>query len=294
MADDYQEWIEELAARRPFGDGDRVGTANWIDAAARLRGASSVETGTALSLARPLQNHDSARGDGRPGFAVETYYSDGPIGMGSDHLELDCHGVVNTHLDALNHIALHRTWYGGFAVDDPDAPNVKDLAEHGLFTRGILLDIPRLRGSEWADPERPVGADDFDGALEAAGVDFESGDALIVYMGRDRWERSGKDMVGARGREAIPGIGRSGAEWIAEHAVSLLCWDFLDAYHDSQPAACVHLLNWAIGLVLVDNCDLGTVAERLRSEGRATGGLVVAPLAVPGATGCTVRPLLLV
>ena len=139
-----------------------------------------------------------------------------------------------------------------------------------------------------------MGGDDFDAALAAAAVDFEPGDALVVYMGRDRWEQSGKNMLDARGQEAIPGIGRSGAEWIVEHGVSILCWDFLDSYHASQPAAAVHLLNWAIGLVLVDNCDLGPAATRLHSEGRASGGLVVAPLAVPGATGCTVRPLLLI
>ena len=79
---------------------------------------------------------------------------------------------------------------------------------------------------------------------------------------------------------------------IAEHGVSIVCWDFLDAFHPDEPLAPVHMLNWAIGLVLVDNCDFG----RLRAAGGApgsTGALVVAPLPIEGATGNNVNPLLL-
>ena len=46
--------------------------------------------------------------------------------------------------------------------------------------------------------------------------------------------------------------------------------------------------------VLVHNCALSAAADALHEACRATGGLVVAALAVPGGTGCTVNPLLLV
>src|SRR5262249_22851995 len=288
----WQGWARERAAARG-GPRDCLGTARLIDAAARRRAALCVQSGRTLSLARPLRPHASARGDGRPGFAVEPYYVDGPIGLGGDHLELDCHGHCNTHLDGLNHSAVDRTWYAGWAVDDADGPSVADPARVGLVTGGVSAERRRLPGTRWGGAERPVEGDEIDRALAAAGVRFEPGDALLLHMGRDRWEAAGHVYTDLRGPALVPGAGRSAGEWIADHGVSILCWDFLDANHPSQPLAPIHLLIWGIGLLLVDNCALSVAADALREAGRATGALVVAPLAVPGGTGCTVNPLLL-
>jgi kynurenine formamidase len=287
---DYRAWLGRLAAHARFGGRDRLGTAQLIDAPARLRGVRSVVDGTAVPLARPLVEQASVRGDEHPGLRVDVFYTDGPIGMGSEHVEIDCHGIDLTHLDALNHIALDGTWYGGWAVDDPAGHTVVDLAEHGLVTRGVVIDVPGGRGEPWVDPDRPVTGDDIERALEATATTFEPGDALLLYMGRDRFEAAGHRMAPSRSDVVNPGAGRSAAEWIADHDVSILCWDFLDSNHPSQPLACVHLLTWAIGLVLVDNCDL----SRAAASGRATGQLVVAPLAVPGGTGSLVQPALIV
>jgi kynurenine formamidase len=289
---DFRAWLDGVVPQGRFGAGDRIGTANLIDPAARLRAAGAIQTGATVHLGRPVAQHPSARGDGRPGFALEVYYTDGPIGMGSDHVELDCHGVYNTHLDALNHLSLDRTWYGGWPVDSDDGPSVDHLARHGLFTRGVLADIPALRGTPWVSPDEPVTGDDIDRALATGGVTFEPGDALLLYMGRDRWEGDGNIYRGAGAGIAYPGVGRSGAEWIADHGVSVLCWDFLDSTLPAEQPAPVHLLIWAMGLVVVDNCDLAPAAHMLADARRQAGGLVVAPLRIQGATGCTVNPML--
>ena len=76
-------------------------------------------------------------------------------------------------------------------------------------------------------------------------------------MGRDRYEEHGNAFDGLREGHVMPGVGRTAAEWIADNHVSMLCWDFLDSNHPSQPFVCVHRLIWAIGLLLVDNCELG-------------------------------------
>jgi hypothetical protein len=47
-----------------------------------------------------------------------------------------------------------------------------------------------------------------------------------------------------------------------------------------------------MGLVVVDNCDLAPAAHMLADARRQAGGLVVAPLRIQGATGCTVNPML--
>src|SRR5579862_1096866 len=124
----YLSWLRELARERRFGAGDRRGSLNLIDARARERCRAAVRSGASADLARPLAPARSNRGDGRQAFRLEVFYTDGPIGMGSDHLELDCHGLANTHIDGLNHIALDDTFYGGYRVDDRDGPSVAELA----------------------------------------------------------------------------------------------------------------------------------------------------------------------
>src|SRR6202034_4342637 len=136
---------------------------------------------------------------------------------------------------------------------------------HLLFTRAVLVDIPSVRGTDWVDPSVPVSGDDIDGALAASKTKFEPGDALLLYMGRDRFEKAGGHMDLATD-EPTPGAGASAAHWVAEHDVSLVCWDFLDAVAPSEPVFQLHLLIFAIGLLLVDNSDLGAAAERVRQN----------------------------
>jgi kynurenine formamidase len=194
---------------------------------------------------------------------------------------------------SINHLSLDRTWYCGWEVDDADGPSIGHLADHGLVTRGVVVDVPAARGTEWADPAHPVTGNDIDAALGRTGVEFEPGDALLLYMGRDRWEAAGKRYEGTRSPWPVPGPGWSAARWMADHGVSILAWDFLDTNHPDEPQAPVHLLIWGIGLILIDNCELSAAATAARASGRITGQLVVAPVAVPGGTGCIVRPLLI-
>jgi kynurenine formamidase len=278
---DYRRWLDQLAVARR---GSRIGTAALIDDAARQRAAAATLTGVPVSLARPLA---------QPGFEVEVTYTDGPVGMGADEVTFACHGLANTHLDALNHIALDGTWHGGWSVRDPDAPTVADLADHGLVTRGVLVDITSVRATPWVSADAPVQADDIERALSTTGTRFEPGDALLLYMGRDRFEAAGHELSGQLGPVTVPGVGRSAAEWIVDHGVSILCWDFLDSNHPAEPLGCVHMLVWAVGLVLVDNCDLAAAAAHQHARGVADGTLVLAPIAVPGGTGSVVHPFLL-
>jgi kynurenine formamidase len=278
---EYRAWLARISGDR---ERSRLGTAALIDDAARARAANAIVSGWPVSLARPIES---------PGVEVDVHFVDGPVAMGGDRIVVECHGRGNTHLDALNHIGLDGTWYGGWPVDAADAPTVVDLAAHGLVTRGVVVDVPAVRGTEWVDAQQPVSRADIERALATTGTEVAPGDALLLYMGRDRFEAAGHVLTGQRDPTTVPGVGRTAAEWIAESGVSILCWDFLDSNHPDEPFVCVHLLLWAIGLVLVDNCDLSAAAAWSRDAGRTTGTLVIEPLAVPGGTGSLVHPLLL-
>ena len=292
---EFREWLETLHAQPRFGPGDRAGTANLIDAAARARGVASVTSGEPVSLARTIPPDPAITAGGNPGFSmeVELQYLADPVAMAVDHVEIHCHGLHSTHVDALNHLGRNGTWYGDFPLDDDAAPSIADLADAGLVTRGVLADIPAVRGTDWVDGEEPVTGDDLDAALAAVDVTFEPGDALLLRMGRDAYEAAGNVYASLIAVPPPPGIGWSGAEWIADHDASIVGWDFLDSSHPSQPPGAVHSLIWAIGLVLIDNCDFGAAGAALAAAGKVTGLLVVAPLRIPGGTGCMVNPLLL-
>ena len=44
-----------------------------------------------------------------------------------------------------------------------------------IITRGVLLDLPRLRGVDWLDPAEPVMPEDLEAAEQAQGVRLEQG-----------------------------------------------------------------------------------------------------------------------
>lgn len=295
VAADLPDWIRTLAASRPFGPDDRRGTANLIDAAARARAAACIRTGSSVSLARPLRGGDYNVTPERPGFRHETWYRPAPggLGWGQDHLVLNPHGLQNTHLDALNHVAVDGTFYGGRPVDQEEQGSADVLAPAGLVTRAVYVDIPHHRGTDWAD--RPVDGADIDAALAASGLVVEPGDALCLDMGRDRFEAATGHMLGGpeTDQDAGGGLSSDGARWVATRRVSILAWDMLDSREAKATSASAHVLTWAIGLLLLDNCDFAALRA---AQGRGTqvaGALVVSLLAVPGANGVNVSPLVL-
>ncbi|HKS46988.1 MAG TPA: cyclase family protein [Amycolatopsis sp.] len=292
---EFHRWLSEVTdeTRVRFGPADRLGTANYIDTAARLRAAGSIKTGEAVSLARPLVEG--------PGFHVETTF-DATGTFGLDRIDSTCHGYRKTHMDALNHLASNGDFYGGRSVADAP-PTIVDLAGRCLFTRALFADIPAVRGTAWVSENEPVTGADIDGAL--SGVDIQPGDALVLYMGRDRWEAEGNTLGHEPGHERghgagvsamKPGAGRGAARWIVEHQISMVAWDFLDAVDDpdagSEARGSVHRLLPAAGLVLIDNCEMSSAAPLMSRLGRRTAAIAALPLAVPDGTGSIITPWL--
>lgn len=281
--------------------GDRTvrhpsGTIGHIDAAARLRGAEAVEVGEAVSLARPLHRPDDDDGGGTD---VRVRFKDfGPVTVGFDELAVECHGVTRTHLDALCHYGVEGAFYRDVPQGDAAAElSIATWASSGISTRGLYADIPRLRGVPWVEPEEPVAGEEIERALADRGVTARPGDALLAYMGRDRYEAEGLPYpsLAEVGDGVRAGLGPSAGEWIADNRISILCWDFLDACGPTTLPRSVHLLIWTIGLALVDNSHLGgRVHETLMSHDAWEGLLTVAPLPLEQATGSLVNPILLI
>ncbi|HXV92010.1 MAG TPA: cyclase family protein, partial [Pseudonocardia sp.] len=228
-----------------------LGTMQLVDEAARRRGLAAVRDATVISLGRPLRDAATFRRDGGRTFEIEHTLDngDGPgMGVYSDYIRIFQHGLTNTHLEGINHMLWDGTVYGGHRVGTPEAAHtdVMAWAERGWVTRGVLADIPALRGVDFVDWDTPVTGAEIEASLDAAGVSVEPGDALLLHMGYDAAARHaaarGIDIDGLSPEFRRPGLGGSGAEWIVEHRVALLVYDFEDAEHPDEPHAGGQLL----------------------------------------------------
>ncbi len=227
----------------------------------------------------------------------------GKGGFSADYYGIFYHGVASTHIDALCH-----TWDEGGMWNgrDPKQEITFDGAtfgsvEHwseGIVTRGVMLDVPRHRGTAHVTQDRPVHGWELDDIVKARGITLEPGDAVCVYSGRDAWQAANPDTPYGRpfggGANERPGLHVSCLPFLRDRDVAVLVWDMLDHIpigYDIPWA--VHAAIFAYGVALLDNALLEPLAQACREEGRDEFMLVIAPLRVRGGTGSPANPLAL-
>src|SRR5581483_1903179 len=115
----------------------------------RKEAAALVKSGLSISLSRNAIKNKIGVSEPFEHRMVETGYTPGAVSS-ADVYSVQYHGYTQTHLDALCHVFYQGQMYNGFSqhwVTDSGAAklsviNVKD----GIFTRGVLIDLPRRRG----------------------------------------------------------------------------------------------------------------------------------------------------
>ncbi len=85
-----------------------------------------------------------ASGDARDANGIPGYEA------ARDHLALDVHGLLTTHVDALSHMFVRGEMYGGRPASDVRSDGARtntvlSMAD-GVIGRGVLLDVPRALG----------------------------------------------------------------------------------------------------------------------------------------------------
>jgi len=87
------------------------------------------------------------------------------IGSGSlrfamDYLAFDYHSDTYSHINALCHVAFEGCLYNGQPAAEITSRGAAvhgiEALKDGLVGRGVLLDIPRLRGVSWLEPAEHV------------------------------------------------------------------------------------------------------------------------------------------
>lgn len=315
-----QEQVDAYLARRNWGrwgDDDQRGMLNLITAERRAAAAATVRTGEAFSLGRPLPTWT---GPGNPNPAQhymkmdqgggQNVVNEGEPhgGYAADYYGSLYHGVTTTHLDALCHVWDRDGMYNGrdprehITYDGATFGGIEHWAE-GIFTRAVLLDVPRFRGTDYVVQDEPVMGWELEEILVREGITLSPGDAVAVYAGRDKWQAAnpdkpygrhpfGLDPSCAQRGFAKPGLSASCLPFLRDHDVSTLVWDMLDnTPHPYDVPFAVHGSIHAYGMALVDNAALETFTQECAAVGRTDFLLVVAPLLVLGGTGSPVNPI---
>lgn len=295
----FQALYERLRGHAQWGDEDRRGALNHITPARLLAAAGEVQIGRSVTLASPLA--DSAADNPHPGARHMKHLpgesSDvAGVSFAADALAMNVHGDVDSHIDALCHVSYQGTLYNGVepgAVTSAGASALSiDDAHDGIAGRGVLLDIPAVRGVRWLEPGDCVTAADLDAAQEAQQVRVGPGDLLLVRVGhrRRRVELGPWDAAGSRA-----GLHPQAMEYLAERQVAVLG---SDGNSDTAPSLVdgvafpVHVLAInALGLHLLDYLQFDDLLPVCQAAGRWSFLCVIAPLRLPGGTGSPVNPI---
>ena len=302
---DFTRTLDEISNWGRWGADDELGTLNTITPAVRTQAASLVKEGITVSLALSLNKiadainqkpfeHEVFIFGGDESFDMDP--EDIPQAAG-DVFKIDYHGFGHSHMDALPHFAYGGKMYNGFpfemnAEDGFSKLGVENIAEVGVFTRGVLVDMPRFLGVDFLEPGTAITASDLEAWEKASGVRVKAGDALLVRTGR--WKKVAKDGQWNFIQEAA-GMHASVARWLKERDVAVIgC----DGVSDVMPSGVTGRFNplhelvlIGLGMPIFDNLDLESLAEKAAATGRATFLFVATPLRVSGATGSPLNPL---
>ena len=290
-----ERWMTELSNWGRWGDDDELGALNLITREKRQHALALATAGVSVSLSH---NYLTERAeDATSPIGREILGPDQPGPFRSDRYTFAYHGYAHSHMDSLCHMMHNGRMYNGFIRDDDvTAAGCAKLAiinfKQGIVTRGILMDIARLKGVDYLEPGTPIYVEDLEAWERQAGVRVESGD--IVFVRNGRWARRAERGAWATGRESA-GLHASVAPWLRERGVAMLGGD---GTNDALPSGVegvtqpIHQLTIvAMGIPLFDNLDLEAVAAEAARQNRWEFLLVAAPLAMDGGTGSPLNPL---
>lgn len=305
--EDVDRWMTELSNWGKWGKDDQAGALNLITPAKRKAAAALVKDGVNVSMSLdadlPKEGPTSAP---VPAPAPRTTWTlasrpPGPeprplAAYVVDTISVSYHGNNTTHLDVPSHLYYKGQIYNGYPqssyTDRGAGKNDVMAAKDGIFTRGVLFDIPKLKGVPFLDDTEAIYPEDLEEWEKKAGFHVTSGDAVLVRTGR--WVRV-REKGPLNLNQAAPGLYTSCVKWLHERGASILGSDVVQDVRPSQIEGVnqpIHQIALAaMGLPLIDNADLEALSEAAAQRRRWTYLLTINPLRVPGATGSPVNPI---
>jgi kynurenine formamidase len=282
---------------------DERGALASITYANVLRGTSLVRTGRVFDLAHVLDDHVPAF----PGRSFRQLLTTNPVrSVGRNQVNwivewVNAPSQMGTHMDGLNHLHRGGRMYGGHRVEEvvmewgTTRNGIETLPQ--VVTRGVLLDVPAVRGVAALEAGEIITPDDAERALSACELTLEPGDAVLFHTGWGRWWAAD----GTTYSSGEPGPGMALASWLVERGVAITgcdTWSYgpVPAEDPSEPFVVPQTLNVDHGVVVLENLRLAELAEAAEAASAPAIEFlfVVSHPKLRGATGAWVAPLAVV
>ena len=300
-AEQFAELFRAVSAWGRWGETDQRGALNYLEPSRVVEASRLVQEGTTVTLSLPM-NTKAGADNPEPAVHYMTTTPDGAdsapgeLRFAKDFVGADYHNDGHTHIDAFCHVIYEGSLYNGAPAtavtsDGATADSIEVLA-NGLVARGVLLDVPRLRGAPWLEPGQHVFRDDLEAAEAEQGVTVAEGDVLLVRTGHTRRlaELGPWDTAAAKS-----GLHPTAIPFLSERGVSALGGD---GNSDTAPTSTegvdfpIHVLALnAMGLHLLDYLQLEDLLDACERTGRWEFLFVAAPLRIAGGTGSPLNPL---
>ncbi|MFD3333198.1 cyclase family protein [Streptomyces sp. NPDC058700] len=293
-----------------WGEEDRLGTVNFLDAAKRREGAALVRRGASFSLSQRFDINGPQKGWRRRTNPVHTMLDTGtdaalgnqglPHGIGGADDVIAMPLQCSTQWDGLGHIFDHgKAWNGRPAEqvvtsDGDQITGIEHMAPH-IAGRAVLLDVGRTVGDDGELPDGfAITEEHLTATAEAHGVTIGRGDIVLVRTGQlARVRRNGwGDYAGG----AAPGLSFTTASWLHRSEITAIAtdtWGFEvrpnEFDHAFQPLHQVVIPH--IGLLIGEMWDFEALADDCAADGVYEFWLTAAPLPITGAVGSPVNPV---
>ena len=287
-----------LNAWNRWGADDERGALNFIGPDEVRRATALVRSGEVLRLAQLLSSKTPVPAHrcglqhfmGRDGgdYAIPGSKRPGGFQFAEDTVVMPLH--IGTHVDALCHAWYDDKLYNGYLGD-----TIRSTTGAGrlgvekmppIVTRGVLLDLVRLKGRVLV-PGEAITAADLQAAAEAAGVMPARGDAVLLRTG---WLESQKGVKNVS-FDVEPGIDVDAALWLVARDVALVGADNFAVEVMPFPEGKVfpvhQLLIRDYGMPLLE----GLMLDPLVDSGRHEFLFIASALPIVGATGSPLAPV---
>jgi kynurenine formamidase len=231
------------------------------------------------------------------GWASGEKVSYRPNAAAIDYIGMVFHGVSITHVDSLAHFFWNGKTYNGkpaHHVSTSLGATVCSVvaARKGFTTRGVLVDVPLVRGIEWLERGEGVMPEDILAAEERCGFKVEEGDVLLIRTGqlhRRNVEGPAPGSVGSTACQAacLPLFHERGIALMGSDTGN----DVRPSQYEKVPQPIHQVGITAMGLWILDNADLEELSQACATRGRYEFLITINPLPLHNTTGSPVNPI---
>ena len=286
-------WPSEWGADDERGAANRITPASVLAAASLIREGRIYELGRGYEVGMPLfgSRHFSLTIPGLPTAILE---GENAV-VFNDELVSGEIGQIGTQFDGLGHIGTEidgdYVFYNGFKLSEFGTSygltklGVENVGT--IFTRGVLVDVPRYKGVERLAPDYIITVADIEGALALQGVDIREGDAVLFYTGWGQLWMVDNETYGA----SEPGPGITAIKWLAAKNIVMTGADnyAMEASPGENPDRPIEGHQWLLsrGIYNLENLDLSELAADRVYE----FAFIFSPMKLVGATGAPGNPI---